>query len=387
MRKKIVLFVILSAFLIFSGGEIFAQHKDGSQELAEAAWGGRSIRVMTRNIYVGTDVDTVMGFLLTNPTLPEVMEMVALAYNMLLYTDFPTRAKALAEEIVCTCPDLIGLQEVYEVRKQTPGDGVQGDPELMELQFDYLEILLKELKMRGRTYKVAKVIQNVDVEMPMLDFDSPTGLTDVRITDYDVILYRPGVKILESSAKNYDWYITIPGGYTGTIEILRGYVSVKAKVKGKMYRFVNTHLEPFDPGILQAQAQELILSVAGETLPTILVGDFNTEAPIDPTYQFIVDSGFVDVWTRNLFWWNPMGYTSGFEGDLLYGPWLDDPNDTLEKRIDLIFTRSNIWFDTWQIIGPVFAVVVGDDPEDMTPTGLWPSDHAGVVARLCIPRW
>ena len=241
--------------------------------------------------------------------------------------------------------------------------------------------------MRGRPYKVAKVIQNVDVEMPMLDLASPTGLTDVRITDYDVILYRPGVKILERSAKNYDWYITIPGGYTGTIEILRGYVSVIAKVRGKKYRFVNTHLEPFDAAVLQAQAQELILSVAGETLPTILVGDFNTEAPIDPTYQFIVDSGFVDVWTRNLFWWNPMGYTSGFEGDLLYGPWLDDPNDTLEKRIDLIFARSNIWWKTWQIIGPVFAVVVGDDPEDMTPTGLWPSDHAGVVARLNIPRW
>ena len=104
------------------------------------------------------------------------------------------------------------------------------------------------------------------------------------------------------------------------------------------------------------------------------------------TYQFIVDSGFVDVWTRNLLWWNEMGYTSGFEADLLNGPWLDDPNDTLEKRIDLIFVRSNVWYNNWQFIGPVFAVVVGDNPHDMTPTGLWPSDHAGVVARLTIPR-
>jgi hypothetical protein len=386
MKRKTVLFVILSTVLIFSGWDILGQRVDGSQEFAHAAWGGRPIRVMTRNIYVGTDVDTVMGFLMTNPTLPEVMEMVELAYNMLLYTDFPTRAKALAEEIVCTRPDLIGLQEVYEVRKQTPGDGIQGDPDLMEMQFDYLEILLKELKKRGRTYEVAKVIQNVDVEMPMFDEDSPTTLTDVRITDYDVILYRPGVKILESSAKNYEEYMKIPGGYNGIIEILRGYVSVRAKINGKKYRFVNTHLEPFETGILLAQAKELIASVTGETLPTILVGDFNTEAPTDPTYQYIVDEGFVDVWTRNLLWWNILGLTSGFKADLLFGPWLDDPNDPLEKRIDLIFARSNIWFNTWQIIGPVFAIVVGDNPEDMTPTGLWPSDHAGVVARLCIPR-
>jgi hypothetical protein len=26
--------------------------------------------------------------------------------------------------------------------------------------------------------------------------------------------------------------------------------------------------------------------------------------------------------------------------------------------------------------------LVGNDPDDRTPSGLWPSDHAGVVARL-----
>jgi hypothetical protein len=305
---------------------------------------------------------------------------------MLLYTDFPTRAKALAKEAFWTRPHLFALQEVYEVRTQTPGDGVQGDPDDMVMEFDYLDILLRELRRKGMRYKIAKVVQNVDVEMPMLDPDSPSGITDVRITGYDVILYRSDVEILERSAKNYENYLQIPSLGGGFIDILRGYVSVKAKVNGKKYRFVNTHLEPFHPGILQVQAMELICAVDGDPLPTILVGDFNTEAPTNPTYQYIVNSGFVDVWTRNLLPWNKKGFTSGFTADLLSGVWLDDPNDTLEKRIDLIFVRSNVWHNNWQSIGTVLAVVVGDHPKEMTPTDLWPSDHAGVVARSRIPR-
>jgi hypothetical protein len=386
MKRKILLLLVLGATLIFSGWEIQAQQADGSQELADAAWWGRSVKVMTRNIFVGTDLDTVMGFLMTDPSFDDLIKMVALAYDMLVYTDFPTRAKALAKEICWSRPHLIGLQEVYEVRTQTPGDGVQGNPDDMVMKYDYLKILLKELRKRGMRYRVAMVVKNVDVEMPMLDLESVSMITDVRITDYDVILCREDVRIRERFAKNYGAFLQIPKPPAGFIDVLRGYVSVKAKVNGRMYRVVNTHLEPFYPVVLQAQAEELVNDFANETLPTIFLGDFNTEAPTNPTYQYIVNSGYVDVWTRNLLPWNKKGFTSGFTADLLSGVWLDDPNDTLEKRIDLIFARSNVWHNSKQLIGPVFAVVVGDKPRDMTPTGLWPSDHAGVIAKLRIPR-
>jgi len=32
------------------------------------------------------------------------------------------------------------------------------------------------------------------------------------------------------------------------------------------------------------------------------------------------------------------------------------------------------------------ADVLGDHPDDRTPLGLWPSDHAGVAATLVLPH-
>jgi hypothetical protein len=46
----------------------------------------------------------------------------------------------------------------------------------------------------------------------------------------------------------------------------------------------------------------------------------------------------------------------------------------LSTRIDLILTLGNI--------RPKNAAIFGADPFSKTPSGLWPSDHAGVAARL-----
>ena len=51
--------------------------------------------------------------------------------------------------------------------------------------------------------------------------------------------------------------------------------------------------------------------------------------------------------------------------------------------------RSNIGISGWQVIGPVFAWVVGDELKDRIwveafQEFIWPSDHGGVVARLSL---
>jgi len=49
----------------------------------------------------------------------------------------------------------------------------------------------------------------------------------------------------------------------------------------------------------------------------------------------------------------------------------------LTGRIDMVFHRGDLT--------PTTASVVGNQPEDRTPSGLWPSDHAGVVTTFTIP--
>jgi hypothetical protein len=88
----------------------------------------------------------------------------------------------------------------------------------------------------------------------------------------------------------------------------------------------------------------------------------------------------VDSWTKNLIPFNSDGYTFGHDDDLM------NPIANFTRRIDLIFAKSHVWHHNKQFIGPVFGIVVGDEYLNRTASGLWPSDHGGVVARLRIPK-
>ncbi|MDA0712233.1 MAG: endonuclease, partial [bacterium] len=52
---------------------------------------------------------------------------------------------------------------------------------------------------------------------------------------------------------------------------------------------------------------------------------------------------------------------------------------TLNRRIDLIFTART------GDLKAMDAYVVGDKERDRTPSGMWPSDHAGVITTLRLP--
>ena len=316
------------------------------------------LTVMTYNVYVGSSAEQVLGV----ENLLQVPQEVANMYNNVIASDFPGRAAAIAKSIKVSQPHLIGLQEISLVRRQSPGDRIAGGTvPAEEVVIDFLEILRAALQAEGLSYEVAGKVENIDVEMPMF---TDTGIDDVRLTDYDVILSRNDVMVSRPMAVNYTQALTIE--MLG-LEVKRGYIAVDATVSGVTYRVVNTHLEAFVKESRVVQTQELVDVLNEETLPLILLGDFNTPAPDGTAYQILLSAGYVDVWQMDS---EGTGNTCCQADDIL------NEVSGHSKRIDQIFVRN------LELPSSIVTHTIGDKPLDRLPSGLWPSDHAGVVAYL-----
>ncbi|WP_455211567.1 endonuclease/exonuclease/phosphatase family protein [Kaarinaea lacus] len=357
---------------------------------------GRSsgpIKVMTQNLYIGADLLRVVD--VNDPA--EIPIAVAETLQIIQQTNFPERAKAIAEQIKRIKPDVIGLQEVTLLRTQFPGDFFLGNPVAAEeVLYDYLDILLATLSEQGMHYQVAAIVQNADVEVPAFagvdEYGNPVFM-DVRLTDHDVILARKSIKTKNPLAQNYQINLQIPID-SFVIEFTRGYTTVDAKVRGHWYRVANTHLElpgPAPVSLVQAmQTQELIGVLSQSELPVVLLGDFNSspEDVVDPRtgavppYMQLVASNFADIWLHR-FGRPAMGYTC-CQDELL-----NNESSLLSMRIDHIFVRSTDGDPTVLDEAFVLANTIGDRAIDKTASGLWPSDHAGVWARIKFigPRW
>ena len=245
-----------------------------------------------------------------------------------------------------------------------PPDGSQTQAETVA--YEYIGLLVDALAQRGLSYEPVSVFTGTDVEVPA---GLPPTL-DVRFTDRVTLLARTDEKTADLKLSNAQSG-TYPTGLTiqsivGPIPAPRGWVSVDVKIRGKSFRLVTTHLDAFSPVVRNAQAAELLAGPAATDLPVVAVGDFNSGPGGDPAaYGILLAGGFSDAWN------DAAGLTCCHRVDL------HDPNATLTKRIDLVLTRGG--FET------ISEDVVGEDPADRTPSGLWPSDHAGVVATLELP--
>jgi hypothetical protein len=390
MKPRILIYLLVAGLLIISActkqnstapqmsefSEVETQSTvsqiTADTELSSFGWFPGAVTAMTRNIYVGGNVDLVLGA--TDPS--QIPGLVAEIFQQVQSTNFPERAMALAQEIANTKPHVVGLQEVSLIRYQSPGDAVVGGTvPAEEVMYDYLKILMRALEANGAHYKLAGIVQNTDIELPMIVNLDPPKFDDVRLTDFDAIIVRNDVRISDVVTRNYQAKLTLNG-----IDVPRGFVAVTSKIGHQSYRVVNTHLEVvWAPAVLpiqMGQATELIRYLNGEKLPVIMLGDFNSQAPDGETYKLVVSQGYTDIWTENFLRHDPDGYTYGHDADLL------NPVANFYERIDYVFVRNESRFFSKPIIGPAFAIVVGDEEFNRTPSGLWPSDHGGVVARF-----
>ncbi|HXW08258.1 MAG TPA: endonuclease/exonuclease/phosphatase family protein [Vicinamibacterales bacterium] len=339
---------------------------------APSAGGPDELVVMTRNQYLGADLSPI----LTATTAAGFIAAVQTALSEIAAAGFPERAEALADEIVEKRPHLVGLQEVFRFTI----NGVTAAPPFR----DQLEDLLAALAARGAGYYVAAEVRNLDITIPL-----PGGGV-IQATDRDIVLARadvttwpapvPGCRASVDGC-NFGIVATLDSP-VGPIAIERGFVVVDAVAAGQMVRFVNTHLEiPELPRVIQAvQAAELIARLGALAnpldLPVVIAGDINsapTNLPlvvgdqiIASPYAQLLLAGYLDAW--QLRPGMPPGYTCCQASDLL------NLESALFKRVDVIVTSRQP--------SHAHANIVGADPEDRTASGLWPSDHAGVVARF-----
>jgi endonuclease/exonuclease/phosphatase family metal-dependent hydrolase len=347
MRKELL---IIGIGLLFST-PVLAQEADDRD--------GGLVRVMTLNMDEGTDFLEVIAA--TSPGA--FVAAVTTTYQNIQATKPAERAAAMARQIVKERPDFVGLQEASILRTGSTSPATT-------VQSDLLQLLIGNLAKLGHNYTVAGIVPGLDAEAP-----STLGFR-VRVTTQDAIIVRadPGadVKLLTAQVQHYLTNLTLATA-VGPITVPRGWASVDATVRGRTLRFVTTHLESDRPPTQLAQAKELVRTAGNTSLPIIFAGDFNTttDAPSDPTfaaYQAIIDAGFADAWPQHTS--NP-GFTC------CQDPLLQNPDSQLTHRIDLLLFRGTF---------RVAAIhLIGSNPSDLTPSGLWPSDHAGVVATLRVP--
>jgi hypothetical protein len=352
---------------------------------AEAAGkrkGGPTVTVMTRNLFLGADLSPAIQA----ASIPEAIDGAGTVWNELQSTRFPERAAPLAREIKRSKADLVGLQEVALWRKQVPSDGgappispIPGAQPASDVEFDFLALLRAELKKVGAKYRVVVVQTEFAGELPAdVDHSDATGTGplavygadfDASLTMRDVILVRRGTKVKLGKTRkgHFDTrYEPSVGGIP--IPVDRGWASVEAKIRGKRFRFIDTHLEAFgDPKIREAQAKELVAGPLDTKKQVILVGDLNSgiarhnepERPGDDlAFRALARFGMKD-----------RGAIQSCCYDNIF-----DPNSVLDHTVDHVLTKPGL--------KKIRAYVTGDDASERTASGLWPSDHGGVVSRL-----
>jgi len=317
--------------------------------------GAADLAVMTRNLYVGADVDAVIGALATADPADDIPALLS-AVATLRQTDFGARAAAVAGEIARYRPHAVGLQEVSTVDLTLPPLGV-------DLHLDFLPVLQAELEARGLRYEVAARVRNIEA----------APLPGVSLLDEDVLLVdRSRVAVRSAAGRHFSANL---GQVAPGVVLQRGFARAEVTIGGQDYVIASTHLESGGAAGLDqlraAQAGELAQALAPAPV-AIVMGDLN-DGPGSAMHQVLEGAGFSDAWAAL----RPgvVGFTC------CHLPDLSDQIAPFSQRIDYVFVRGG--GQDGRLLGQIWRT--GDVPADRIggpDHPIWPSDHAGLVVRL-----
>lgn len=334
---------------------------DGLAATASGA-GTKDLVVYAQNVYVGANVDAVLA------SAPEDLQAnLFTALETFAATNWAERAATIARFVAEQRPDVIALNEVSTVT-------VSGlAPYFPDVQVEFFPIFEAALAARGLDYVVAGQVANVDANLSL-------GGPSIRLQDFDVVLTRRGIGVSNVSTGNFAAHVPVVLS-AGRIDLVRGWVMADLTEGDRTVRFVASHLEPQETSLpLQlAQSGELISRLANSPFPVIIAGDLNSD-PLDAapvtSYQQFLAAGFQDAWLARVGNPQATGFTCCESA-----PDLRNESSDLFKRIDLILVRPEGRGGN-STVRPVNMTVVGDELAERTVSGMWPSDHGGVIASL-----
>ena len=191
--------------------------------VASALADDETVRVMTRNLYQGSNFEPI----LTATTPLQFLAGVTQVYQNLLASNRTERAHAVAREIVRERPDLVGLQEGTILLTGTT-------PIATNVVSDQTKLLLDKLDDLGRPYEVIAIMPGIDPQAP-----STLGF-NVRHTYRTVLIARAGsgnsielsnVQVRHFLAnKVFNTAVNVP--FINT----RGWASVDVRIRGRSFR-------------------------------------------------------------------------------------------------------------------------------------------------------
>lgn len=242
----------------------------------------------TRNIYLGSDVGIAMK------KLPNFSAAAQFMWDQMKANDFAQRAPLLAQELIGSGAQVIGIQEATTWRCRT---GFFGDEVVV---YDFLDELLDALKAQGANFSIAQAGVNGKRALnPGFEISPIPHLTMVEdkalfssifgkeraacgFTISDALLVRDDVEVIGSGTSEFSTtYSIIPTLMT----IYRGYAWADLRIGASTFRTITTHLESlWDADVIPnaaKQADQLIADLKDAKMPVVVLGDFNSD-PRDP---------------------------------------------------------------------------------------------------------
>src|SRR5690242_15266599 len=189
------------------------------------------VTVMSRNLYLGADIIQ----LATATDEASMEQKVQQLYATVQQTNFPVRAKRIAQEIKKTKPDAIAIQEV--ARYYQDGKSTQ----------DWMKLLQGKLKKAGQHYKQVSREDEIDVSAR-----SAAGY-NLRLVLGNAVLVRTGkharIKHIKDVHGVFKAQISVPLANGTTVNLKRGYAGMDGRIAGKKFRFLAPHAEAYSADV------------------------------------------------------------------------------------------------------------------------------------------